>query len=62
MLLNRNVQVHLEIIASLGDQPEKRSINKTILGNTSFISRFCYSENVKRIAQYLHPCVECLHQ
>ena len=31
MFLERNVQVHFEIIASLGDQPERRAINKMML-------------------------------
>ena len=60
MFLKRNIRVHFEIIASLGDQPERRSMNKMILGNSSFLSRFHYSANVKGIAKHLPPCVECL--
>ena len=54
------MQIHFRIIASLRDQPERRAINKMMLGNSSFVPRFRYSANVKRIAQYLPPCIECL--
>ena len=33
---NKNAHVHFEIIASLGDQPERRSINYLMLGNSTF--------------------------
>ena len=36
MFLKRNVKVHCEIIACLADQPERRSINKMMLGNSLF--------------------------
>ena len=32
----KNVHVHFEIIASLGDQPERRLINYLMLGNSTF--------------------------
>ena len=32
----RNVYVHFEIIASLGDQPERRSMNYMMLGNSIY--------------------------
>ena len=60
MHLKRNVKVHFEIIASLADQPERRSMNKIMLGNSLFLSRFRYSGNLKKIGKFLPPCVDCL--
>ena len=60
MFLKRSVHVHFKIIDSLEDQPEGKSINKIILENSSFVSRFCYVTNINGNAQYLPPCVECL--
>ena len=60
MFLKRNVKVHFEIIASLADQPERRSMNKIMLGNSLFLSRFRYLGNLKKIGKYLPPCVDCL--
>ena len=60
MFVKRNVRVHSETIASLGDQPERRSINKTMMENSLFISRFCHSSNEKKIANHVPPRVECL--
>jgi hypothetical protein len=55
----RNVVVHFELIASLGDQPERRSMNYLMLGNSTFSSRYGYAANVGAIWQYLPSCSTC---
>jgi hypothetical protein len=50
------VKVYFEITAFLGDQPERRSINKLMLGNSTFGARYLYAVNVKLIANTFH-CV-----
>ena len=35
-VLNKNVNVHFEVIISLGDQPERRDINYIMNGNSLF--------------------------
>ena len=52
----RNLHVHFEIIASLGDQPERRSMNYMLLGNSTHFSRYQYSANVGAVSLYLPPC------
>ena len=37
---SKEVKVHLEIIASLGDQPERRNINYLMNGNSTFGKRY----------------------
>ena len=55
----RNINVHFEIIASLGDQPERRSMNYMMLGNSIFCSRFRFSANLKEIYQHMPSCNRC---
>ena len=55
----KNVHVHFEIIASLGDQPERRSINYLMLGNSTFFSRYRYAANVGSIWNHLPSCGYC---
>jgi len=55
----RNVFVHFEVIASLGDQPERRSMNYMMLGNSTHSSRYGYAANIGAIAMYLPPCEKC---
>ena len=49
----RNINVHFEIIASLGDQPERRSMNYMMLGNSIFCSIFRFFANMKEIYQHM---------
>ena len=55
----RNVYVHFEIIALLGDQPERRSMNYMMLGNSIFCSRFRFSANMKEIYHHMPSCNRC---
>ena len=59
---NKTITVHFEIIAFLDDQPERRSINKLMLGNSIFGARYLYAVNVKSIARILPLCDTCLHK
>ena len=45
----RNMVVYFELIASLGDQPESRSMNYLMLENSAFSSRYGYAANVGAI-------------
>ena len=47
------MMVNFELIASLGDQPERRSMNYLVLGNSPFSSQYGYVANVGTIWQYL---------
>ena len=57
-----NIRVHFEIIAFLGDQPERRGINQLMLGNIKFHSRYSYAADIKAIAKYLPMCMSCLQR
>ena len=56
---NKNLHVHFEILASLGDQPERRSMNYLMLGNSTYSSRYGYAANVGAISRFLPPCDNC---
>ena len=51
-----NFHVYFEIIASLGDQPERRSMKHMMLDNSKNSSRYGYGKNVRDISLYLPPC------
>ena len=40
MKLGCHVYVHFEIVAAIADQPERRSMNHLMLGNSMFVPRF----------------------
>ena len=51
-----NIQIHTEFIVSLNDQPERRSGNHLILGNSIYGPRWVYSCNFKAIKDILPSC------
>ena len=55
----KNICVHLEVIIALGDQPERRSMNYLMHGNSLYGSRFGYSSNTYEIADKLPFCNKC---
>ena len=55
-----NVKVHFEVIAYLADQPERRSLNYLMLGNSRFGGRFGYSADIELLASRLCMCKSCL--
>ena len=54
------MKVHFEIIVPLGNQPESRSVNYLLLGNSTFSSRFGYTANSGAISHYLPVCQNCV--
>ena len=58
----RYVTVHFELVASLGDQPERREINYLIGGNSKFGSHYLYSANIEALVNVLPPCSSCTEQ
>ena len=58
--LQRNIRIHFEIIASLGDQPERREINYLAGGNSKFGARYLYAANMEELMDVLPPCTTCL--
>ena len=57
--LSRYIHLHFKIIASLGDQPERREINCLLNGNSTFGGRYLYSANINEIKKNLVPCNSC---
>ena len=55
----RYITVHFEIIASLGDQPERREINYLIGGNGKFGAHYLFSADIDAIRNVLSPCRSC---
>ena len=53
------VTVHFEIIASLGDQPERREMNYLIGGNGKFGARYLFSACIESMVDVLPPCKNC---
>ena len=60
MKRKQDVTVHFEVIAFLGDQPERRAINYIMLGNSLFGARYMYSANILAISKYLPMCTSCV--
>ena len=59
--LNKFVKIHLELIASLGDQPERRNMNYMLNGNSNYCARYGYSCNMYEIKENLPLCEDCYH-
>ena len=55
-----NVRVHFEVIVFLADQPERRSLNYLMLGNSKFGSRFSYCADIESISEIFPMCTDCL--
>ena len=51
--------MHFEILASLGDQPERREMNYMMNGNSTFGARYLYTANIGSFASCLVSCREC---
>ena len=57
--MKKHVSVHFEIIASLGDQPERRELNYLSAGNSKFGPRYLWSANISSMSTYIPPCEKC---
>ena len=53
------VKVHLRMIASLADQPERRSANHMMAGNGTYSGRWGHSIDLKYLASKIAPCQKC---
>ena len=60
--LKSYVAVHFEIIASLGDQPERREMNYLMAGNSKFGARYLFAANIESMVRMLPPCKKCSEQ
>ena len=52
-------QVHLELVACIQDQPERRGENCIALGNSTFSSRWGYAIDSKSVISRMVPCPTC---
>jgi len=57
--LQRNVAVHVELFASLMDQPERRKANFIMLGNSTFSARWGYAADLSAVASGIPACQSC---
>jgi hypothetical protein len=55
----RIVKVIVILVASLMDQPERRSANFMMGGNSTFCARWGFSVNLKELAHRIIPCERC---
>ena len=51
--------VHVELIASVQDQPERRGATSILGGNSLYTARFGYLANLKELVNVLPPCEDC---
>ena len=51
--------MHFEILASLGDQSERREINYLMAGNSKFGARYLFAANIESMIEVLPPCKNC---
>ena len=59
--LKKSVRVHVEMMASLQDQPERRQANCIMLGSGRYCARWGYTANFTKIASALISCQDCYH-
>ena len=52
--------VHFNVIASLGEQPERRNMNYIIGGYSKFSVQFRYYGNIEATKSHVLPCKHCL--
>ena len=55
----RMCYVHVELIASLQDQPERRDVTCISRGNSLYTSCFGYLVNLKKLVHIVVPCTNC---
>ena len=53
------VRVHVELLVSLMDQPERRAANYLTRGNSKFGARWGYSISLESVKDVLVPCSNC---
>ena len=55
----KDIRVHVELICSLMDQPERRGTNSMLGGNAIYGARWGYTCNLQEIHHRLTPCAAC---
>ena len=58
--LKRNVRVHLELFASLQDQPEQRKANYIMLGRSTYTAQWGLALDFPAVAVGIPACKNCL--
>ena len=57
--LKKKVKVYLQIMVSLGDQPERRQLNYIMNGNSLYGSRYGYAYKTIDLMHVLPSCEKC---
>lgn len=60
--MKKMVSVHVELIVSIQDQPERRGVNQLMLGMSRYTPRWGYSLDFKQVADLLPSCDRCHQQ
>ena len=58
-IFGKEINVMSKVIATLQDQPERRSCNHLMLGRSDYAGRWGYSCNFKKIKHQLPACKNC---
>lgn len=56
------VNVYMELLVSLQDQPERRAANHLMLGSGKYTARWGYSSNIAEVAQKIPSCSSCMNK
>jgi hypothetical protein len=56
------VHVHMELVASLQDQPERHSCNALMLGSGNYSSRWGFTGDLATVAHHIPSCVACVQR
>ena len=57
--LRKYVKVHFELLASLQDQPERRSVNYIMLGNSQYTASWRLMLDIAAVAKKIPACEGC---
>jgi hypothetical protein len=58
-VLQKNVRVHLELLLSMQDQPERRSVHSLMMGNSLYTPQWSLSLNWTKAYKQLKSCCHC---
>jgi len=60
--IQKNVRVHLELLASLQDQPERRKANYIMLGRSSYTAQWGLALDFAAVASGIPCCKHCMEK
>lgn len=60
--IQKNVRVHLELLASLQDQPERRKANYIMLGRSSYTAQWGLALDFTAVASGIPCCKHCMEK